>query len=192
LNIQSLHFFGKYFKPVYNSFMETLTIIALVLAGYFFVVFFVLRLVVPFMGFSEPEVPKQIPDEMVQMIKTWEAQASKPEDFLQNVFEFVRKNWWSDRFKTILKFPLAFRSDINQIWHERGYAHCTTANYVLFVLLVNSKFFKPGEIRFRQVFLNFFIHQYLQVRVGDRWLDVDPGGSNIGKFGLNRHASGFR
>ena len=58
-----------------------------------------------------------------------------------------------------------------------------------FVMLANSKFFKEDDIRFKYIFLNFVPHQYLQVKVGEKWIDFDPAGAGIRGKPLGTHQS---
>jgi hypothetical protein len=41
------------------------------------------------------------------------------------------------------------------------------------------------------VFVNFVIHQYLQVKVDNGWIDVDPAGTGIRGKPLGKHLSWF-
>jgi len=67
-----------------------------------------------------------------------------------------------------------FDTDLKILWNRKGFAHCMVFNYALFVLLAGSKYFKAEDIKPVVIFYNFFIHQYLKVRVGDKWIYADP------------------
>jgi hypothetical protein len=68
-------------------------------------------------------------------------------------------------------------------------------------MLVNSKYFsakggsasggKARDVRVRHVFVNFFIHQYLQVNIAGRWIEVDPAGTGIRGKPMGSHLVWF-
>jgi hypothetical protein len=159
--------------------MDILYYLVVILAAYFFIVFVLLRLVVPFMGFGRLRLPKALPEEYKVAIADLEGKASSSEEYLRLAYDLVLSKWHAGRMDTIYHAPKAFRTDILKIWNQPGYAHCTTMNYVLFILLAGSKYFKPEDIQVKSVFFNMFIHQYLKVRIGDRWINADPGGAAI-------------
>lgn len=78
---------------------------------------------------------------------------------------------------------------MEQVWNTPGYAHCNTQNYLLYLLLLASNLFSPVDIRIQTVFCNFFIHQYLQVRINGSWINVDPAGGTIRGLPIGRHIS---
>ncbi len=111
--------------------------------------------------------------------------------YLKMAFSFVLSRWYAVRYKAVTEFPKLFRKDVNIIWQQPGYAHCNTQNYILAVLLVNSKFFKPEDIEFKVVFLNFVPHQYIKVQVGDKIIDVDPAATSAGITTFGKRGSFF-
>lgn len=165
--------------------------IVYIITGYFFLVFFVLRLTAPFMGFRQPVPVGELPGEMRQAIAELEVQSQGPSDYLQKAFKFVLSRWYAERHKAVTELPKLFRGNLQQIWQQPGYAHCTTQNFILYTLLVNSRFFKPDDIRIRHVFLNFVPHQYMKVRVEQGWIDVDPAAVSSGITVYGKHGSGI-
>ncbi|HVY67994.1 MAG TPA: hypothetical protein VHA30_03835 [Patescibacteria group bacterium] len=143
------------------------------------------------MGFFKPKLPREIPEEIRTAIAEMEDKASGGSQYLAAAYAFVGNRWRSGRMNTVFYFPLAFRRDLLKIWRRPGYAHCNTQNYLLFVLLAGSRFFRPEDVRFRCVFFNMFIHQYLQVRVDGAWVDADPAGATIRGAPLGSHISFF-
>lgn len=158
---------------------------------YFFIVFIALRLITPFMGFGKLPILIPIPEEIKIKIKELESASATPEEYLVLAYGFVTSRWHAGRFDTIQRAPLAFRKDLTKIWSEPGYAHCNTQNYILFVLLVGSKFFNPEDVKGKCVFFNFFIHQYLQVQVAGRLISADPAGASIRHKPLGSHIKLF-
>lgn len=170
--------------------MAIITAVICVSGVYFFVVFFLSRFLVPFMGFGQYQPPREIPREMKDAIAELEAKSSDPRSFLENAYALVRSRWQATRLGTVRNLPLAFRTDLEELWSSPGYAHCHTINYLLRTILVRSKFFREGEVRTRHGFMNFFIHQYLQVRIRGRWTDADPSLAHL-RLPIGRHASWF-
>lgn len=162
-----------------------------ILAAYFFLVFVVLRLIVPFMGFGRMKVPKELPREITDKIKELEAASASQREYLEKAYSVVVARWNAGRFRTITYAPLAFRRNLSKIWNGHEYGHCNTQNYMLFVLLTGSKYFNAEDTEARCVIFNFFIHQYLRVKVGDRWIDADPAGSAIRGLPLGTHIEFF-
>jgi len=146
---------------------------------YVFVVFLLSRLVIPLMGFRMYKIPKELPEEMLVKVKGLEGQSQTAEEFLKKTYDFVQSRWHAERLKTVVKFPLIFRTDLEQLWQAPGYAHCTTINYIFVCMLANSKFFTAENLKVRHVFFNGVPHQYVKVRLNGRWLDLDPSLSYV-------------
>lgn len=146
----------------------------------------------PYMGFGRYSVPKTVSPDIMHVITQLKAESSGAEEYLNKAYNFVLSRWHAERIKTIYYFPLAFRRDVEKIWKRSGYAHCTTMNMILTVLLVHSGYFTAEDIRIHHTFLNMFIHQYLTVRVNGVWVDADPGGAAIRHMPLGQHAWGIK
>jgi hypothetical protein len=159
--------------------MELFFTFLLLIGIYIFLVFIGIRLIVPFMGFGKFTLPEKTPQIILQKVQELDSSAHSQEEYLQGVYDFVTSRWHAGRLNTILYAPLAFRTNLETIWNQPGYAHCNTQNYLLFILLANSRYFEAGDIKPRCVFFNFFIHQYLQIRVNNSFIDADPAGASI-------------
>jgi hypothetical protein len=159
--------------------MQVIYITFFILAAYLIFAFVILRFFIPFMGFKKSPLPKNLPLEMKETICRMELEYSNPQVFLQAIYSFVLTKLDHSRFGVLRYFPRLFRRDISKIWQDGGFAHCNGINYLAFTMLANSKFFKEDDIRFKYIFLNFVPHQYLQVKVGDKWIDFDPAGAGI-------------
>ena len=162
---------------------------------YFFLVFVVLRLVVPFMGFRQNMPVEELPLEIKTKILELEKKSQNQLSFLQAVYSVVQgkalSQWQHTRFKAAFYLPKLFVNNLAKIWQTNGFVYCNAINFVGFSMLINSKFFTAKDIKARYVFLNFVVHQYLQVKVGDNWIDFDPAGSGIRNRPLGTHASFF-
>jgi len=56
--------------------------------------------------------------------------------------------------------------------------------------LVKSGWFEDKDIQVKVTILNFFTHQYLKVKVGEKWIDVDSHESYKG-VPLGKHSQWF-
>jgi len=126
---------------------------------------------------------------MVTVINQLKSKAKSQSEFLKLTYDFIGNRYRTGRFRTITKFHYLFKS-ADEIWPLPGFAPCQQSNYLLKIFLVKSGWFKIDEIKTKNVFLNFFLHQYLKVRVGSNWLDVDVGEKQKG-MPLGKHLSWF-
>ena len=153
-------------------------------AVYVFVVFVLSRFIIPHLGFNEEKIPDKIPEGMIDKINELKNKAENQEQFLNLAYYYLGSKYRSERLNTLLKFNYLFKAT-DQIWPMNGYIPCTINNYLLKIFLVKSGWFGEEDIRRQHVFVNFIPHQYLKVKVGDKWLDVDVGekqrGLPIGK-----------
>jgi len=158
-------------------------------SGYFFVVFILSRLVIPHFGFKETPLPEQIPASMAGKINEIKGQANSAQNFLNLAYDYLGSRYRSERLNTIFKLHYSFKP-LEEIWQMQGYLPCTVSSFLLKIFLVRSGWFKETDIRRRHVFMNFVIHQYLQVKLGSKWLDVDVGEKYWG-MSLGQHAEWF-
>lgn len=170
-------------------------IVIFVVAVYLLLIFVVSRFVVPFMGFGGFWPPRQTQQEIKAAIAELELRAPDKRSYLEAVYELVLDKtlhqWKHTRFKAATRIPRAFVSNLSEIWATQDFLYCNSINYLVYVLLIKSKYFQPGDVRVRHVFVNFFIHQYLQVKVGEGWVDVDPAGTGIRGKPLGKHLEWF-
>ncbi|MCL5008881.1 MAG: hypothetical protein M1400_00890 [Patescibacteria group bacterium] len=175
--------------------MNYFLLLIAIIAGYFFIVFVLLRLVAPFMGFGGFKAPAAVPDEMQKAIKDLESKAASQQAYLQAVYDLVLEKtlhqWQHTRFKAGTRIYRMTVRDLKEIWSTQKFIYCGPINFAVFTLLVKSRYFTEQDIRVRHVFLNFVPHQYLQVRIGEKWVDVDPAGAGIRNQPLGTHASFF-
>jgi len=126
------------------------------------------------MGFVQYKPPKDLSEEVRQKIRDLENVSKSQLEYLKNSYGFVQSRWQAERLKTIFCLHLAFRKDLQKIWKMPGYAHCNTINFILYTLLAGSRFFAEEDIKIKYVFFNAVPHQYIKVKVGEKWLDIDP------------------
>ncbi len=180
---------------LYNNIMDYILLVFEILAGYFFIVFVVLRLVAPFMGFRGFKVPLDVPEEIMNTIADLENKSVNQQVYLEAVYKIIlyktNYQWKHTRFQAALRLNRLFVKDLQNIWSTPNFLYCTAINYLSFTMLVKSKYFKIEDIKVRYVFLNFVVHQYMQVKVGGTWVDFDPAGAGIRGFNLGNYASFF-
>lgn len=173
----------------------TLWIILSAIIVYIFLVYVASRFVVPFMGWGGFKPAVKVPDEIKAAIADLELRAHDQQSYLEAVFNLImeknERQWKHTRFKAATRLLRAFVTDLGEIWSTKDFLYCTSIDYLAAALLVNSKYFKSEDIKVRHTFVNFFIHQYIQVRVGDKWIDFDPAGTGIRGRPLGTHLAGF-
>lgn len=147
------------------------------------------------MGFGGFRPPQALPQEVGAAIAEMESRSANQQAYLQAAYGLVLEKtlhqWQHTRFKAATRIYRLKVRDLKEIWQTRKFIYCGPINYLLYVLLVESKFFRPEDVKVRHVFLNFVLHQYLQVRVGEAWVDADPAGAGIRGKPLGAHASLF-
>lgn len=152
-------------------------ILVWLLVAYLAIVWIALRLLVPHFGFRKEPLPESVPEPFMETIRKIDAESADNSDFLRRCYEFVTSIYYGSRIKTVTHFWKAFSDPVNQ---APGFMPCTNQNYLLRLMLVKSGRFQEDDIVPKVTPLNLFIHQYLKVRVGDRWIDVDPWSAFLG------------
>jgi len=169
--------------------MDYLTIFLIILFGYLFMIFFLTRILVPHMGYRKDILPDKISEDLNSTIVELRKGCKGKEDYLHKAFNFVTSRYKGGRLLNVLHVPYLFK-DIDWVCSRKGFMPCNHQNHLLRILLVKGGFFEENEIRIKHTFLNFDIHQYIQVRIKDRWISVDPWSAFIGKK-IGEHASLF-
>ncbi len=111
--------------------------------------------------------------------------------FVRACFNHVDKMFSSEERKILRGYLAAIKVyKPSQLIKKRDYDSCSVQNLYLEILLIKSRRFKREEIRKKYSFVNFVLHKYLQVKLGNKWLDLDPWGYDVG-VAFGKHASGF-
>ena len=153
--------------------MNIIYVVLFICIAYFLLVFIGLRFLIPFMGFKEPKIPEELPQEVKNTIENLKSHSHNAMQYLKAAYDFRNSRWHTDFTKTITKFPLSFRKSFDEFWQTNGFMHCNTMNYILYVLLIKSGYFNKEDVRFRYTIQNLFIHQYIQVKIKDKWINID-------------------
>lgn len=151
--------------------MNTPLLVTIIVIVYIVFVFVVLRFITPHLGFAREPLPPTLPQEMTDVVARLNHEAENDEDYLHRAFDYVTDKYHGSRYKTITLFWYAWRDPLTA---PQGFMHCTGVNYILRTLLVKSGRFTEHDIQIKTITTNLFIHQYLKVRLGDEWIDLDP------------------
>jgi hypothetical protein len=148
-----------------------------ILLIYILLVWIVARLVVPHLGFSKESIPEIIPVDLEQKITELHQTAKNNTEFIELAYSYVTNKYTGSRLKTITQFWKAFGNVFDK---PAGFLPCTGQNYILRTILIKSGRFNETDIQVKTVPLNLFIHQYLQVKVGDSSIILDPWSHFLG------------
>lgn len=171
--------------------MKFLSVAALTLPViYILLVFVGSHLVLPFYGFRSTRPASSLPEEVRKKVAELESGSKDARQFAEKVFEFVRSRWGAARLATITHLPMAFRTDLAELWREPGFAHCQTINYIFISMLCASRWFRPEDVRTHYEFFNGVMHQYCRIKIEGQWLDADPAVTYL-PLKLGERAKGF-
>lgn len=151
---------------------------------YLFLVYIVSRFIVPNYGWKKSKLPEKLPEYWQKVVDELKQKSFSQDELLKNTYQYITTHYKGGRFKTILNLPLAFQDPFSR---HNGYLQCHIQNYLLRVILVKSGYFSDDDIQVKFVVFNFFTHQYLKVKVGEKWIDVDPHESYKG-VSLGKHS----
>jgi len=137
---------------------------------------------------SKTPIPDVLPGEMQKIINEIKKSLNK-EECLKMTYDILVAKYRGNRIKTYMKLFDVFKHYIDMLWSKNGFLHCTNINYVMRTLLIKSNFFKEDDIRLKWTLIWYVSpHQYLQVKVDDKWINVDIWAYVYGiKFGDNAH-----
>jgi hypothetical protein len=156
----------------------------IVIIAYLVFVYVILRIIIPNSGFKKSSLPKVIPQEFAMKIHEINTNSKDYFDYLQEAFNYITTTFYGKRLETIFLFRYAFE-DVYK--YKPGYLPCTSLNYLVRIFLIKSGRFIEEDIKVKTVPLNFFIHQYLQVKVDGKWIDVDPWSAHL-EIPLGKHS----
>lgn len=160
----------------------------LVLVGiYIFVIIVVSRFVIPNYGWGKSQLPEKLSPFWQDVVDNLKAKSKTQEEYLKNAYSYITTHYKGGRFKTLFYLRLVFADPFS---HRNGYIQCNVQNYLLRALLVKGGWFEEKDIQVKTTILNFFTHQYLKVKVGKKWVDVDVHESYKG-VPLGTHSEWF-
>lgn len=165
--------------------------ILIVVAAYWFFVFILSHLIIPYYGWKKRPLPKHISDQIQGEIDSLAKMYPNQGMFLRAVYELIAKRYPSKTVSTLLHIPTLFIHSPEKLWNMKGqFMACHQTSLLLRIFLVRSKLFTEDDIRVKYSMVNFNTHQYLQVKAEDAWIDVDVWGKKYG-IPFGRPGSGF-
>ncbi len=144
---------------------------------YMLLVWVVLRLVVPYMGFKKARITETESIHLRTVVADIKQNAVSKIEALHLAYEYVTHRYYGSRIKTVLNFWRAFGSCEHK---SPGFLPCNMQNQLLRTMLIKSDCFSDADIQVRVVPFNLFIHQYLQVKIDGQLIDVDPWSHFLG------------
>ncbi len=133
---------------------------------------------------SKTEIKESLPSSMEEVVLELKKSNTKAE-CLKKAYDILITKYRGHRLKTYTKFFRLFIHDIELLWNESGFMHCTNINYVLRTLLIKSGHFTEDDIRIKWTTVWYMSpHQYLRIKTGDKYVNVDVWGYVYGiKYG---------
>ncbi len=144
---------------------------------YIFFVFIFLRLIVPYSGFVEIKDYSPIPPKFINDIEKIYLKYPDNYDYLQNCYKYMTSKYYGSRYKIFTQYWKAFEKPFK---YDHGFLPCNILNAQLIAILLYINKFKKQDIHTKMTFLNFFIHQFIEVKVGNNWVKIDPSYKTYG------------
>jgi hypothetical protein len=138
----------------------------------------------------QKQIPDKLPTSLQKAINRLKRCKSRQE-CLEKAYFLLAEKYEGSRMKTYLLIHRLFTQSLDDIWTVKGYAHCTSINFVMRVLLLKSGHFNEYEVQNRWSFVWYVSpHQYLRVRTDKGWVNVDVWSKRFGTK-LGSYAHGF-
>lgn len=132
-----------------------------------------------------------LPVDMRLVVEHLDALPSQHE-CVRYAYALLTKKYRGRRIETFLRITDILNDDIHRIWAREGFLHCTNMNRVMCALLLNTQHFTRDDVGVKWTRLWFiFPHQYVRVKVNDKWIAVDVWGFDHGIV-LGDYAHGLR
>ncbi len=137
-------------------------------------------------------MPEEISLEIKAIIETLKKSQSR-EGCLKQAYDILNKKYRGERIKTLLLFWRLFLKNIEKLWRQNGFLHCTKINNLLEFLLTQSGWFNQNDIQ-RKWTLIWYIspHQYLKIKITEnKFINIDiwakPFGIPFGDYAHGFH-----
>jgi hypothetical protein len=136
--------------------------------------------------------PKKLPKVLQGKNQEFAEKAASEEEFIRLWMDLLKKRFHSGHLLQFLHPDRWFETDLEKIWNDSSTPQlCTIYNYLLECILLNSGRFPRKDISHRTVFLNFSMHQFLEVKLKDgRTLELDLWAYDMG-LPFGKGAKGF-
>lgn len=140
--------------------------------------------------FRPHPIPDTIPKKLEKQIAKFSETSKSDEEFIKKCFFFVVSLQKGHRTNVLLQFHRLFHKNLELLCGSQQYFHCTTANYLLRVMLEKSGRL-PSECVTQKASSTWtlFPHQYLRVKIkNNEYINLDPWAYRFGiDFGDYSH-----
>lgn len=136
--------------------------------------------------------PDKLPPILSKIVKEADKKAKSDKEFLYLLMEVLDERFDAGHLVQFLHPLRWFETDLEKIWNDNKTPHlCTIYNYLLESILLNSSRFTREQIKHRTVFLNFTMHQFLEVKLrSGKKLELDLWAYDMG-ISFGKGARGF-
>ena len=142
--------------------------------------------------FDKFPIPEKIPISLQSEIDKC-SQTKKKDITLKNCFFYVVSMQKGGRINIVLQLKRLFITDFEQIYKHNGFLYCTHMNYLLRIMLINSRLFNDKDIELKLTNTWYLMpHQYLRIRLSkSNYIDVDPWAYQFG-IDFGNYGHGFK
>lgn len=147
---------------------------------YLLVMFVFSRLFVPHLGFWKEPLPKSVPKSLGKSVASLKRKHKTKLAFAKAAYDIIASKYKGSHVFTFFRWDLLFTRDLDVLWSRVGYLPCHQQNLLYRIFLVSSGVFSDDDFRLRHTPIYLQIHQYVQVRIGGKWVDVDLWASQCG------------
>ena len=139
--------------------------------------------------YERAPLPDYLPKDMERKIASLKKKHKTQKAFLKAAYDHLVGLQVPSRVGTFIHFFDLWNWLPHNIWGRKGFYHCTQTSYLLRIMLVKSGLFKDKDILIKHTNTWLIVpHQYLQVKVGKEFIDVDVYAAGYGiPFGDHSH-----
>jgi hypothetical protein len=140
--------------------------------------------------FSKTKLPDEIPACLIPVIGKLSACQNQTQ-CLNLAYDILSQKFYGRHIKTYSRFWEVWKNNIEKLWNQEGFLHCTNLNFLLRFLLVKSGWFTEENIQLQWTnYLFISPHQYALVKADKKIIPVDIWAKFIG-IPIGDYAHGF-
>lgn len=121
------------------------------------------------------KLPKELKDEIKKLNKI-----KDDKKFVVRALNYLKKNFQTNSLLLFVRLHKHYYKEAHAILKRKGFFPCHIQVFILRLLLIKSKRFKQEDVKVHYTFYSGIIHEYLKVKVKNKWINVDPWGYNKG------------
>lgn len=123
--------------------------------------------------FAKSSTEKKLPYDMDEAAKKLLGLDSQI-DVARAAYDIVSTKFQGGRVNTFLRLSQLFSKSTDELWHRKGFMHCTNQNFLLANFLVYSGKFSDAEVEMKWTNIWLTPHQYVRLKLKDGGtVDVD-------------------